>query len=264
MNEARDTLDNMLRDKVRSVVGDRLQRVVNVPLNDVEWRESKSGDGTRILSGYAAVYDQPTTLYNGKFYRWDEVIQGGAFDAILATSPDVHFNLGHDMNRAMARTTAPGPVGKLELSSDAHGLRMFARLNPRDVDVMALAPKMDDGIMDQCSFAFTMAGGITRTVTTTDADGKETDLDTIIQIGDLIDVCVCARGAYSQTEATLRSLMESTGRANAVPDDAPVRSEEVPEDASGAQDDPVVASKRSALIADGVVALASFKLREEV
>jgi HK97 family phage prohead protease len=264
MESIRDVVDGMSRDGVRGLLDERERRVMVVPLTEIEWRDSGSGDGSRILSGYAAVYDEPTTLYNGKFYRWDEVIQHGAFDAILATDPDVHFNLGHDMNRSMARTKAAGPIGKLELNSDAHGLRMYARLSATDPDVQALAAKMDLGIMDQCSFAFTMAGGVTKTETTTDADGKQTDLDTLVQIGDLFDTCVCARGAYPTTEAALRSLMESQGRAIAVPAEAPVRSEEVSEDASGAQGDPVVASKRSTLIAEGVVALASFKPRKEV
>ena len=264
MESIRDVVDGLSRDRVRALLGEREQRVMVVPLNDIEWRESGSGDGTRVLSGYAAVYDQPTTLYDGKFYRWDEVIQHGAFDAILATDPDVHFNLGHDMNRSMARTKAPGPVGKLQLSSDAHGLHMYARLNPSDPDVVALAAKMDHGIMDQCSFAFTMNGGITKTESTTDEGGKQTDLDTLVQIGDLFDTCVCARGAYPTTEAALRSLMESQGRAIAVPAEAPARSQEVPENADGAQADPAIARKRATLLAESAVAAMHVKPMEDI
>lgn len=251
------------RDAARAAIASSERRVIEVPLRGLEWRESGSGDGSRILYGYAGVHDQATTLYDGPSWRWDEVVDAGAFDAVLSRDPDVHLNIGHDMNRAMARTKAPGPIGKLELTSDPHGLRMYARLSPDDPDVQALAAKMDLGIMDQCSFAFTMAGGVTRTETTTDESGKEIELDHLVSIGDLFDVCVCARGAYPTTEASLRSLIASQGRASAVPEIAPARSQEVPEDVEGAQEDPAVTRKRTVLLAEGAVTLLHFHPRKE-
>lgn len=205
-------LDGLTSESIRALFVPEM-RTVAVPLRDLQWRESGSGDGTRILSGYAAVFNQTTTLYSGKYYELQEVIAPTAFDEVLSRNPDVHLNIGHDMSRAIARTGIKG-VGGLELSVDAHGLRVYARLNPADPDVQALAAKMDIGVMDQMSFAFRM--GATTEVCMTDENGRETELLTIDSVSELYDVCVCAQGAYSTTEAALRSLALSGARTREV------------------------------------------------
>jgi len=184
-----------------------------VRFRDVEFRDaSGTGDGSFTLTGYAAVYDQETILYDGSWWRLREVIAPGAFDTVLATSPDVHLNIGHDMTRAIARTNVDG-VGGLELSSDDEGLRVFARLDPADPDVVSLAAKMNRGIVDQMSFAFTIARA--QYDSTVDENDFEDELRTILEIGQLYDTAVCAQGAYPQTSAELamRSLTGVLGRA---------------------------------------------------
>lgn len=184
-----------------------------VRFRDVEFRDaSGTGDGSYTLTGYAAVYEQETILYDGSWWRLREVIAPGAFDNVLATDPDVHLNIGHDMTRAIARTGVDG-VGGLELSSDDEGLRVFARLDPADPDVVSLAAKMNRGIVDQMSFAFTIARA--QYDSTVDEDDFEDELRTILEIGQLYDTAVCAQGAYPQTSAELamRSLMGTRGRA---------------------------------------------------
>ena len=262
----RDPLEGLTRDSVQALVRELGPRTMAVPLTELEWRESKSGDGSRVLTGYASVFGVRTTLYNGRDYQMDEIIAPSAFDAVLAGSPDVHLNIGHDNNKSMARTTAPGPMSKLQLTADAHGLRVYARLNPENRAVQELTPMMNDGVMDQMSFAF--QPGVETSVTETDAAGRQTDVFTIESVSDLYNTCVCARGAYPTTAAALRTLALSgahvANREVGHSDDGAQDDPAVASDASGAQDDPAVASKRSTLIADGVVALASFKPREEV
>jgi hypothetical protein len=51
------------------------------------------------------------------WWRLREKIARGAFTKVLASKPDVHLNIGHDMNRAIARTGVDG-VGGLELTED--------------------------------------------------------------------------------------------------------------------------------------------------
>lgn len=212
-----------------------------IPIADVEVRDTGAGDGSSItLVGHAAVYDQETVLYDSTWWRLREVIARGAFTNVLArirnpTSGDaasitgVHLNVGHDMTRAIARTGVTG-VGALELTEDDIGLRVFARLDPADPDVAALVPKMRNGIVDQMSFAFTVAQD-ERTVQT-DPAGNEDELRRILEIGDLFDVTVCAQGAYHQTDAALRArLHEILGRGGPTP---PVLNQR------GAPDDPVV------------------------
>jgi HK97 family phage prohead protease len=176
-----------------------------VPMIGLEWRTSGSGDGSRVISGHNAVFNQRTTLYDGTYYRWTEALAPSAFARVLASKPDVHFDIGHDLNRAMARTLAPGPIGKLELEVDDVGLRMYARLNPGDPDVVALASKMDLGIMDQGSFMFNVTAAGVRTVSSYDDSGKLIEDDTIIDICELRDVCICAQGAYPTTQLSLRT-----------------------------------------------------------
>lgn len=250
-------LDGLTAESIRALIAPEL-RTIDVP-SQVQWRKSGSGDGSRVFSGYAAVCGQRTTLYSGKYYQLDEVIAPGAFDAVLAEMPDVHFNMGHDMNKTMARTNAPGPLSKLELSTDAHGLRTFVRLNPENRTVQELVPLMDDGVMDQMSFAFRM--GATSEVTETDEGGRETVLLTIETVAELIDVCVCARGVYSTTEAALRSLAMA-GAHNREVTEAGEGAQEtaVPPMTEGAQETAVA---RGPLIAEGLVTLSKFTPREE-
>ena len=258
-------LDGLTRDSIRALVGPEM-RTVAVRLDDLQWRESGSGDGSRVLTGYAAVTGQVTTLYAGRNYQMDEVIAPGAFDEVLAGNPDVHLNIGHDMNRAIARTGING-VGGLQLSVDPHGLRVYARVSGSDPDVQALAAKMDLGIMDQMSFAFRI--GAQTCLTTIDESGRETDLWTIETVSDLYDTCVCAQGAYSTTEAALRTLALSgigadvANRQVAHDDDGAQDDPAVESDAVGAQDDPAVSRKKAVLAAEGAVTLAKFKPRKD-
>lgn len=159
-----------------------------------------TGDGSYTLTGYAAVYDQPTTLYDGRSLRIDEQIKRGAFTRVLGEAPDVHLVVNHDMSRAVARTGVSG-IGGLELREDDHGLRVFARLDSADPDVQSLYSKMTRGIVDQMSFAFTVAAD---SLETRDDGSKATEMRTIEEIGQLFDVSVCAQGAYTQTSASIR------------------------------------------------------------
>jgi HK97 family phage prohead protease len=110
------------------------------------------------------------------------------------------------MTKAIARTgRSANQVGGLELSEDKRGLRVFARLDPADPDVTALAVKMKRGIVDQMSFAFTVERD--ERVTITDEEEREDTLRTILEVRDLYDVTVVAQGAYPQTDASIRSLL---------------------------------------------------------
>jgi HK97 family phage prohead protease len=199
-------LDDLSPQMVRDVFSEVELRTIVVPAENVEWRASDSKDGSRVFSGYASVFDQATTLYEGSRFKWLEKIDPHAFDNVLASDPDVHFNMGHDMNRSMARTKAPGPLSALTLSADAHGLRVYARLNPANRTVQELIPLMDDKVMDQMSFAFRVKSSGVQTVAFETPDGMSVEEDTILEISNLYDVCVCAQGAYPTTEAALRSL----------------------------------------------------------
>lgn len=186
------------------------RRTFNARMVDMEFRGAGDGNGF-ILTGHAAVFDQATELYAGKGYRIVEDIAPDAFNSVLAANPDVHLNVNHDMSKPMARTgRSASQMGGLELSTDAQGLRVFARVNPDISYVRDLSIAMRDGVVDQMSFAFTIDSE--QLTTTTDANGMETDHFRILSVGQLYDVCICAQGAYPQTDVTLHSRMAAAGR----------------------------------------------------
>lgn len=186
-------------------------RCASAPVVDVEWRTDKeTGDGSYTLSGYAAVFDQETTLYDGQFYKLRERVAPGAFTDVLGRGGlDCHLVIGHNMDLAMARIGVSGRGG-MEITQDDIGLRVFARLNPKVSYVADLAELMRDGVVDQMSFAFTIAEQEMHTVV--GDDGVEDELRVITRVGDLFDVTVTPRGAYPQTQAFIRSQSAGVGR----------------------------------------------------
>lgn len=207
--------------RITAPAAERELRYAVVPLVDVNFRDaSETGDGSWLIEGYAAVFDARTVLYDGKFFRVTEDIAPGAFDNVLArislpaddpTRTLVHLNYQHDMQAAVASTEVTDPIGRLALSTDDRGLAFEARVDREDPDVQRMAVKMRRGITAQASFAFTIAR---EEATSTDMeDGRTEDHYRILEVGDLYDVCVCARGAYSQTVSQLRSYAAAIGRS---------------------------------------------------
>lgn len=193
-------------------------RLAIAPLRNIEVRDTTGtgGDGSWTMEGYAAVYEQETVLYDGRWFRMREEIARDAFKSVLSRVASgeelVHFNFGHEMNSSMAATDVQG-IGGLELSEDMHGLRFFARIDPDDPDAIRLAVKMRRGVVRQASFAFTIASEELVESGETE-DGAYDEKWRITEIGHLYDVCACPQGAYPQTEAYVRSLASaSLGRS---------------------------------------------------
>ncbi|MGH8861606.1 MAG: HK97 family phage prohead protease [Jatrophihabitantaceae bacterium] len=200
-------------------------RYAVAPITHVDVRDpSGNDDGTWTMSGYAAVFNQQTTLYDGKFFKITETIAPTAFDDVLRSQPlgqpdgVVHLNFGHDMNRAVAATDVPtGQPGSLDLRADAHGLFFLGRVPKDDPDGVALAVKLRTGVIRQASFAFTVA---TAEWTTTEHDDQpDEDHRLILEMKHLYDVCACAQGAYPQTVSQLRSYAAAIGQPTLLEDE---------------------------------------------
>ncbi len=196
-----DDFDHLGIENIRAVLcGDIRTRVRDNA--DVELRVPGEPDADyRVLTGYPAVFNVETTLYEGKRYVLREQIAPGAFDDVL--TDDCHLNYVHESASAMARNKLEGVAG-MNLSADEHGLRVFAQLPLDDLDVQRLIPKMKRGVVNQMSFAFTIADEELHQFT--DEQEREVSLYTITKVKRLYDVCVAPLGAYSQTEAALRSV----------------------------------------------------------
>jgi uncharacterized protein len=114
------------------------------------------GDGI-LFTGYASRTEVPYPMWD-IFGEYTEIVSLGAFKKTLAASPDVPLVLGHDSLRRIASTSN----GTLQLVEDGHGLRVSAKLNPADLDVAYIVPKMmtdDDGtgpLISEMSFRFSI------------------------------------------------------------------------------------------------------------
>lgn len=177
---------------------------------EVKWRASgdPSAPDVRNLTGYPAVFGQVYTLYEGDSCTITEEVAPGFFDDVL--KDDCHLNYNHERPSAMCRNAPHMPEGSregpgsMDISVDNHGLRVHARIPMDDLDAQRLAPKMDRGVVDQMSYAFTVAEE--DRLETMDEDGRYRVHYTLKKARRLLDLAVCPLGANAGTEVALRSL----------------------------------------------------------
>jgi HK97 family phage prohead protease len=124
----------------------KLQRVASVKRNGRELVH---------LAGYATVFGEMHKYEMWDYFGpYDEYVEVGAADVTLASSPDVAFLVNH-LGVTMARTTN----GTLELGADDHGMSDDAFVNAERGDVQILLSGVDDGLIDEQSFAFMIVEG---------------------------------------------------------------------------------------------------------
>jgi HK97 family phage prohead protease len=197
-------------------------RYAVAPITHIEVRDPTANpDDTWTMSGYAAVFNRSTVLYDGSFLVRSEEIDPGFFDPIFRdqplSQPDgvVHFNYGHDMLSSVAASDVPaGQPGSLVLRADAHGLHFLAKVPRDDPDGVRMAAKMRSGVLKQASFAFTIANKETSTRELD--DGRVEERDRLLAAGRLYDVCATPQGAYPQTVSSLRSYAAALGQSTLV------------------------------------------------
>lgn len=161
--------------------------------------------GTVRFEGHAAVFDQRTWIGDPqKRWGWWEQVAAGAFSRAV-DEDDVVFLYNHNDDTVMARTTS----GTLKLDEDKVGLRVRAELDPADVDVARLVPKLERGDVSKMSFAFSVSKETWETVD----DGDE--LRTIEGVDPLWDVSAVTFPAYDGTDVALRAMAEARQAASA-------------------------------------------------
>jgi uncharacterized protein len=170
-----------------AVVGRAGRTFGGLTAQNVRSVRSAHGADTFTVVGYASVYNQLSHDLGG----FRERISPGAFDAVLATDPDVHFVWDHDTRYVLARSKN----NTLRLSSDAVGLRVNADVGPYSY-AQDLRVALERGDIDQASFSFNVAEDGDEWA----VDGKDNVRRTIGNIGALYDVTVTAKGAYPQTK----------------------------------------------------------------
>jgi len=128
-------------------------RMISAPAEMRGTFKKVNGRNVYEVEGYA-------TVYNRAYKMWDrageymENVNSRALDISLAGHPDVAFLCNHK-GVTMARTrVGNGKTPTMTLASDSTGLLVRAMLNADRTDVRDLAMAIDDGDIDEMSFAF--------------------------------------------------------------------------------------------------------------
>lgn len=170
-------------------------RVMKV--NAVEERDDQGIMSNRmIIEGYAVLFDEPQTYQYGDT-TYTEQISRGALDNTDMKRTVLRYN--HDDSvMALARVKN----GSLVLTVDEIGLRVWAELLDTQTN-RDLYKSIQNGLIDEMSFAFTVAPG---------GDKWEYEDDymkvtrTISAIETLYDVSVVDTGFYEKTQVYARAL----------------------------------------------------------
>jgi HK97 family phage prohead protease len=158
-----------------------------------EFRVSPEGESPTI-SGYAALFDTPSVDLGG----WTEVLDPHAFDAVMASNPDVRALWNHNPDCVLGRTIA----NTLTLNVDARGLAYV--IDPPNTSIANdLIVSMRRKDVTGSSFGF-----ITKRDQWTDnTDG--TISRRILEFDELLDVSPVTFPAYSATTSQARNLPTS-------------------------------------------------------
>jgi HK97 family phage prohead protease len=182
------------------------------PFEVREVKDSGAGAGVYTIKGLASVYDKPSLDLGGFVER----IAPAAFDQVLASDPHVLHVWDHNTRYAFSSTRSS--VYPLELKSQEDGLAFFSRVAPTTYS-QDLRTLIEGGVIDQSSFAFTVAEDEWRALA--GDDGEPIFERTVTRVAGLFDVTTCAMGAYPQThsELAVRTLAGRSAFAVAIPKD---------------------------------------------
>ena len=119
----------------------------------LEARAKDGASGVSTVFGYASVVEEPYEMWDF-LGSYAEVVRTGAFTKTLSENPQVQLLLNHG-GLSMAYTKA----GTLRLAEDSSGLHMEADVNTSRSDVRDMVAAIEDGAVDEMSFAFRVPVG---------------------------------------------------------------------------------------------------------
>jgi hypothetical protein len=196
------------------------RRIQSQPELRIE-RRAEGGSQAAYLVGYAAVYNEWTTLVNNASWVWREIIRPGAFTAAIAERQDVRALLNHDPNFVLGRTAS----GTLALSERDKGLLQETRLSGAQTIQDLVVVPIERGDISGMSFSFVVRNGNTGQTMVDKGDGtyiikRAGERITEYQKGDtlytdrellaldILDVTVATYPAYAGTSVGLRAGSE--------------------------------------------------------
>jgi HK97 family phage prohead protease len=144
-------LRQLRRDHAREVPSGSA-RVLGFPsrfeVRLVDWK----GEQRYHVRGTASAYEQPYEMWD-LFGPYNEIVSAGAGKVSLAAEPDVAFLVNH-RGVTMARTT-----NESLFLTESTGLDYDAYVNPKRQDVRDLVTAVEDKLITESSFAFTITDG---------------------------------------------------------------------------------------------------------
>lgn len=158
--------------------------------------EGESQPQRRTITGYAAVFNEWTTLWSYKGDEIREIIRPGAFRIAIESGQDVRALENHDSSRLLGRTKAK----TLRLREDDKGL-WFEIDPPNTRTADELIENLIVGNIDQCSFAFqARKDGGQRIIRREEGERTITEIE-LLSV-DLFDVSIVVFPAYEGTSAS--------------------------------------------------------------
>lgn len=181
---------NELTDKqLRRLADGREYRNMTVEVRAAE------DNSKMIVEGYATTFNQPYTLFEGRYLRIIEQVASTAFTE--CDMSDVIMQYDHE-----GRVFARNKNGTLELSVDSIGLKVRADLGGTDIG-RQLYQEIKGGYTDKMSFSFKVEED--QKVYTTEHDKDfETCTRTITKISKLYDVSAVSIPANDMTSISAR------------------------------------------------------------
>jgi HK97 family phage prohead protease len=173
-----------------------MPKMPNIPSSKLERRTMAqefrvSSDAAPVIEGYACKFN----VFSEDFGGWRETIAASAFDACLATSPDVRGLFNHDPNLVLGRTAA----GTLKIKTDETGI--FYSIDPPNTQVARdLMVSMKRGDINQSSFAMICDEAAW------EWDEKTDTATRTIMKAQLFDVSPVTYPAYPDATSGVRSL----------------------------------------------------------
>lgn len=149
--------------------------------------KTREDNGKKFISGYFAVFNQETELWNNCF----EKIAIGAFDNSLKND-DVRCLFNHNHDIVLGRTANK----TLVLRTDAHGLYGEVEINDADSEAVNAYERVKRGDITGCSFGFDI-------VSEEYEDRGSSWIYTETEVK-LYEVSPCTFPAYPQTEIQAR------------------------------------------------------------
>lgn len=166
-----------------------------------EKEEDKEADFVTI-EGKAVTFNEETLLYKHGDIDVYEQIDGNAFEK--ADMRDVVFDLNHDWDRSVPLARTRNKSLTLEKRDD--GLYFSARIEKTNEDGMKVYRAIQSGLLDKCSFAFTIANDGQKITEQRGGEGKADSIHIVVKsIDRLYDVSAVTIPAYDNTSLGARS-----------------------------------------------------------